>query len=308
MKKLIRSKTPMIAVLITAVLASLCLGGCYPAEMGNAIENAEVLVPPDDVVAAHYSSIYAEKYNKLWNALDKMSANPDVFDIERIFCIEGSKCWFAGRRYHKDGSKLQIMSIGTNGKGKEIIGEFETEFDSNMDRYFGEAEHLQYWGKDVDYSRLEAFYSNGKIVVNSHGSVTEFNVHTGEKRVFEAESYAFPQIETRLRIEDGDMLIVERGEERYSFTLAKMLETSPEMSFLYELTKQQGYSGLEKHRFLYSVVYYNAEPYFVVNPISNGGESFGALFKYEPDSRSFKYINCVYTSVQPHDVYPVAVN
>ena len=295
-----------IAVVIMLFSTLLYLNGCYPAGMGQAIEKAEVLKSPDNIVAVYFDVVNSEKYLTMTNALDRMT-NED-FDIERIFCIEGSKCWFAARRYTDDDSKLLIMSVSTNGKDAKVIGEFDSEEDSNNDRYYGEAQYLQYKGTDVEYSKLEAFYYNGKIVVNSHGTVTEIDLRIGTERTFDPDGYAFPGIETRLFIEDGDMLRVVRGDEEYSLTFAELLEASPEMRFLYELSESEGYPELEKHRFLYSVVYYNAEPYLVFNPISKGGESFGALFKYEPESRSFMYIDCVYTSGQPHRVYPAFVN
>ena len=309
MSENILKKRAMLIALTLIILVSLCFNGCVSLfSMEKAILNAEELVPAEDTVIVFNNLIEPYRFTQLYKMLVRKLNSNSEFEVERLLCIHGSKCYIAASKHNNKGRQLLIIDADVNGKGYEVIGEHNLE-DNHIctAKCFGDAASLHFFGDDVYYSRLDAFYYNGKVVVNTLGSVTEYNLSTGAKNEYEADDYVFPEIKTRLYIETGDVLRIVQGTEEYFMTLAELCESSSQMSVLYELSKEQCYPGLDEHRFLFSIVYYNAEPYLVFTPITKGGESFGALFKYEAGSRVFKYIGCTCTFDIPHYMYPIIV-
>ncbi len=298
-----------IATVLIVFLTSSCVGNIFTAhDMEKIILNSKELTPAEGIVAACYDYLDSDSYSDLNQTFFAMREK-DSLEILRIFCIEDTNCYCAAKKIGDEGNTLLLISADVNGSGYEIIESYDMGscylFDPSG---YGSAEYLHHQGDDVQYSRLYAFYYKGKIVVNSQDSVVEYDVKSGVANELRKADYTYPEIETRLFIQEDDSLLILHGAEEYSMSFAEMLNSSSEMRFLYELTKKQGYPELDAHKYLYSVVYYNAEPYIVLRPISRWGISFGALFKFDAENQCFTYIDCCNTNDIPNEVYPIFVN
>lgn len=299
----------LLVTLMMIILMSSCIGNMFFAsDMERTISKSKELVPAEGITVVCYNYLQYDSYSKLNQTFEEMEKN-DSLVILRIFCIEGSICYCAAQKLDDESNTLLLVSADIDGGGFETVGNYDMEsrylFDSSG---YGSAEYLHYQGDDVQYSQLYAFYYEGKIVINTKSSVVEYDVKSGITNELQKADYAYPEIETRLFLREDDSILVKTGSEEYSLTLSEMLNSSSEIRFLYDLTKKQGYPELDKHRFLYSVVYYNAEPYIVFHLLSRWGISFGALFKFDEENRCFSYIDCCNTNDIPNDVYPVFVN
>lgn len=301
----------LLVTLMMILLMSSCIGNMFFAsDMERTISKSKELAPAEGISVVCYSFNYLQydSYSKLNQTFEEMEEKHS-FAILRVFCIEGSKCYCAAKKLDDESNILLLVSADVNGGGFEIVGSYDMGscylFDSSG---YGSAEYLHHRADDVQYPRLYAFYYEGKIVINAQSSVVEYDIKSGATNELQKENYSYPKIKTRLFIQEDDSILVKQSDEEYSLTLSEMMDSSSEMRFLYELTMKQGYPDLDKHKFLFSVVYYNAEPYIVFHLISRWGISFGALFKFDEENRCFSYIDCCNTNDIPSDVYPIFVN
>lgn len=301
----------LLVIIMMIVLMMSCVGSMlFARDMEMTISWSKELVPAEGITVVPYSFNYPkyDSYSKLNRTFEKMEKKESLV-ILRIFCIEGNRCLCAAKKLGGESNTLLLISADVNGGGYETIGNYDMGSRYLYDPSgYGSAEYLHFQGDDVQYSQLIAFYYNGKIVINAEDSVVEYDISSGTTNEQQKADYTYPEIETRLFIQGDDSLIIRHGAEKNIMSFAKILDSSSEMRFLYELTIKQGYPELETHRYLYSIVYYNAEPYVVFRPISRWGISFGALFKYDAENQCFIYIDCCNTNDVPHDVYPVFVN
>lgn len=304
-KKLYKFLFLLLIVIVLSIIAGVSFEACI---MGKAfykrIKRSEELVPDNGYAVVHRSSIEKGEYSSLNKLLDGEFEGKTGSSILRILYVEEGKCYFAASKKDVGRSCLLIASADVGGKSYEILGEFEIKDESSLE--FGDTDSWNVSGKDIEYSQLAAFYYGGKLVVNNCDTVFEFDIKTQNSKETTANSYDFPEIKTRLCIDEDNTLLVIRGNDEFSMTFEEILASSHEMRFLYELEKQ-GYSFHGAIDFLYQVIYYDAEPYLVVRPVNRWGWSCAAVFKFEPDNRAFKYIDSIYVGGIPYHVYPIKV-
>lgn len=314
MKKLLKIGLPILAAVLLLVFLGSCVGNCaFGCDMERDIANAGELVPAKDTAAVYYSILHGDRYSKLNSLFDKMERDKnEPLEVKRLLCIEGSKCYCAAVKKDDSGAyKLALVSADVDGKNYEIIAEYKLDSYPFYDS-FGESVGYYHDGDGFDFKNLIAYYYEGKIVIHAGDTVAEYDIADGTLSEKEERGYAFPEIKARLLFEkerDDEAIRVESAEEEYVITLSELLEKSSELRYLYELTQKHGFDMDKEHySFLYSIVYYNAEPYIVARPINRWGISFGALFKYDPETRTLTYIDCVNTNDYPDCVYPIFVD
>lgn len=306
--KLIR----LCLLLVVIILAIECFAGCAVVneagaffaarDMRKAIENADVLTRSADIVAVNYNDINAKEYAALNKALDRFEQQQKMA-VLRLFVVEGNKCFFVARHSGaEDKGGMVLYSIGIDGKDVELIRTIDE----------GKGNYLSY--RDFDgattvetpaYSALPAYYYQGKIVVNGIDMVFEYDTINRNITEYDVENYEYPMNDVELSFNDGVLYVKQNGEVS-QITIQELIESSPEMRYLYELTEQQR-DGKESESFFEYYIYYDAEPYIVFRPMSKYGLSFGALFKFEPDTKTVTYIDCVFTNDFPDCVYPIIV-
>lgn len=269
-------------------------------DMRDAIAIAAELTPPEGIAAVNYNDISCSKYSAINKALNTFERQREM-SVLRLFAVDENKCFFVSEyQGNKNDGELFLYSIGTDGKNCELIKAFdEGKYISYRD--FDGANS----GKTPDYADIPAFYYQGKIVVNTPDNVYEFDVGSGQIEEYDAASYEYPQNEYKLSYSNG-VLYAERDGEIYQVTIQELIENSVEMKYLYDLAVEQK-SEAAKECFFQYILYYDAEPYIVCRPMSKYGLSFGALFKFEPDTKKVIYIDCVFTNDFPDCVYPIIV-
>ena len=292
----------VIVVECSVGCAALNEAGAYIAavDMRKVIANTDELTPAEDIAAIYYNDVNHSEYLALNIALYELELQQGM-TILRIFAVEGNKCFFVSEHEGSENyGKLFLYSIGINGKNCELIKTFDEGKYVFYDEFDG-----AFSGEVPDYPDVPAFYYQGRIVVNIPDTVYEYDIGSGQITEYDPAKYEYPQNEYELSYSNGGLLVEGNGES-FQVTVQDLIDSSAEMKFLYDLSIEQ-YGEAAKENFLHYFIYYDAEPYIVCRPMSRYGFSFGALFKFEPDTRSVAYIDCVFTNDIPYCVYPMII-
>ncbi len=303
-----------VILLLIAGFASGCVvfneaGAFFAArDMRATLANAEELIPSENIAAGYYGHIVGSEYDALNEAL-KSFEKEQKMEVSRLFAVKGGKCFFAAVSEDSKACEVSYLySIDIDGKDHELICAFNEgnkRWLDCLDYDFG----ILAIGIQPAYSKLPAYYYGGKIVINDSDSVIEYDIESGNITKCAAGDYEHPKKGSSISYTEND-LRVRLNEEEYRIPYQELIDSSPEMKYLYDLTKQQRADTEPDYSpgdFFSYHVYYDGEPYFVCRPMSKYGLSFGALFKFDPDTQKLTYINCVYTDDLPYGVYPIFV-
>ena len=269
-------------------------------DMRDAIANAAELMPSGDMAAVYYDDINGSEYKALNDAMFKFEQKQKM-SVLRLFAVEENKCFFVSEyQGNKNNGEIFLYSIGTDGKNCELIKAFDEG------RYVFDDEFGGDYTEGIPvYPDTPAYYYHGSITVNTPDKVYEYDIASGNMAEYAAADYAYPEYEYGLSYRNG-VLYAERGGKSFHVTVQELIESSPEMKYLYELTCEQR-GDYSINDFFGYFTYYDGEPYIVCSPMSKYGYSFGALFRFEPETKKAFYIDCIFTNDIPHCVYPIIV-
>ncbi len=292
----------IIVLLITAALIGLFtvffLGPFFcGTDILHAMSKASELTPSSQFVTANYASLKKAAYNAMNTSIYELEKKSDL-EALRIFAVKNGKCWFAATDgpYSDNHRSLYLYSIHTDGKNSTLIREFTVSRLPWMDDF------VPYSNKDrCPYSWLLAYYYDEKIVVNEPETVYEYDLTTESFTEHDRSSYEYPENKANLEYSyDNAELTVYKDGQSYTLNWYDLIQGSPEMKFLYDITDDK-----EKASFFGYITYYDAEPYIVCVPRNKYGIACGALFRFDPAANSVDFINCIYTNEYPDYTYPV---
>ena len=311
-KAVLNYKRPVVKVVVWAlVLAALlavfasCKGntffGDYFAGKSMRDKVKAFGLPADESYAeAFYCEFAGDRYPKLSNSLAALEKDRGVH-LCRILAIADGNCFFTAYREDDPGT-LVLCSMTTEGADhKEIASTVPDGAAADVDGY-GDSFHSS--GGAFDYSSFKAYYYRGGIVLNGReGIVYEYDLKTGTVKEVPSEGYEYPTADSTIEwIEDRCII---KGEGACELTKDEIVEGCPEMKQLYELAKEEGHERAESD-FFCGYCCCDGKAFIVTRPMSRYGFSFGALFRFEPETKRFKFVNIIYTDGFPY-VYPVLV-
>lgn len=288
-------------LLVFIVIVMIAREYFYLLSMKKAIADAGALSPSSDYIAVFHSSVDDDQYSVLNNLIEKIIEKKDGYNVKRLFCGLDETFYCVATKKVNGNRKIYLLSVDTNTKSYKTI----KEYDNLPMSEFGDIHDSN--KNDFSYSSLNAFYFNEKIYINAVDKVYEYDVKSGEETVLDAKDFNYPEVKTRLAINNDDSLQIESETGIDEMSFEEILASSKEMRYLYELTKKEENASVSKRRFLCSITYYDTDPYIIVQHMDKLGNYFGALFRFIPDNRSFVYINCYYTFDYPNCLYPIIV-
>ena len=307
-KKLITLAVLFVVILCVGYFSCNFMGNCVLGlDMDKVIRNSSVLTPSTEYAALFYSSFNSVAYWPVTQAFSSFERDESL-SILRVFAIVDDRCYFAANlEDHTDASCLgdiMLYCVGIDGKDFRLIGEYNTGDRILHEDDFGDVSIRL----DPTYSAsaLPAYYYNGEIVVNDVSGVFVYDIASGTTAEFAKGEYVYHEPNASIRYDNGEYVFESKG-SIFRMSEQDIIALSPEMSFLYELTLKYR-EGQETYPFIDHAVYYAGELYLVCRPMNKYGISFGALFRYVPETNSFIYIDCRNTNDVPHCVYPVIIH
>lgn len=311
-KAVLNYKKPVVKVVVWAlVLAALlavfasCKGntffGDYFAGKSMRDKVKTFGLPADESFAeAFYGEFAGERYPKLSNSLAALEKDLGVH-LCRILAIADGNCFFTAYREDDPGT-LVLCSMTTEGANHKEIASTVPDGSAAAVGGYGDSFHSS--GGAFDYSSFKAYYYRGGIVLRGReGIVYEYDLKTGKVKGVPSEDYVYPTADSTIEWVEDRCII--KGEGACELTKDEIVEGCPEMKQLYELAKEEGHERAESD-FFCGYCCCDGKAFIVTRPMSRYGFSFGALFRFEPETKRFKFVNIIYTDGFPY-VYPVPV-
>ncbi len=299
-KTIVRSV--LIAVCAVATLSICCFAGDLfcACSMRATISNTKELTASSEFAVVDFYSFNDEQYSRLSKSMKKLSIQSD-FDIDRVFFLKNGKAFFIARNsLDFEDPHIFLFSASVDDKEWKLIGEFESVKPVDYPIWYTKLDQEQ---GNADYSAIPAFYYDGTIVINEANSVAVYDISSNTISKYEKDQYHYPVNSVIISLEHNQLAVEANGKISH-IDYEDLIESSREMKYLYELTLKQR-KGQEVCPFFQYVTYYDTEPFIVCRPMSKYGLSFGALFKFDPETNTVTYIDTIFTNDFPDCVYPV---
>lgn len=170
------------------------------------------------------------------------------------------------------------------------------------------AEIYNIWPTPGDFKKLNGYYYDGKIVLNDHKTVLEYDLTTRSTTQYSYSEYNFPVIKVYGSNIDSETIIINTESGEKVFTLEEISKKSSAIATIYSFKDRLNWKK-RPHiiRFFSenSVQYVDGKIYVIGEMRDYYGQAYAVIFEYDEAKNKWKYITNVYTWDSADEAYIV---
>lgn len=251
--------------------------------------------------------LYHNKFFYLDEVLDfdELLKNEKIkASFEDVFCVTDNNIWFLySTEITGIGEKWHLATVTMT--GKDFCLRYESIFCSSDDSDTSYRKSLE----SIDYSEMNGFYVNDKIILTDKNKLVEINILSNEIIEYSYKNYKF--LESTVYIDIQPQQLVFHGKEKkriIDFTEASKM--SKGFDQIAQFSKYKIYDGTYSMDSFFDKVQFCNGKYYIYGRILNWhGETHMVIFEYDFYNDCLSYILSLKTyDVASHCLFIVPIN
>lgn len=241
-----------------------------------------------------YGSLYSDYGKTYVNSICRKNG----YYLLEILCVKDGKVYFIYSGAYEEKYYWMIGDIDL------VTLEFHKCYDMADP---AESYEIQFW---KNYKERNGYYLDGKIVLNDHQTVLEYDIESQNLQTYDYHDYNFPKRAVYGEYIDYEAVRLNLEDSVRTYTLEEMAEKSDSIAQILALKEKKIWCGDSYLWHFFTddnLQFIGDKVYTIGNCFNYWGEAFAVMFEYDVQEDSWKYVTSYHmgSPARPYNCYVI---